>query len=98
MVMETTSLANVKAHLSTFVSRVHDTHERVMITRNGEPAAILISPDDLEALENTLEVLGDPESMAAIAEARDPQTPSIGGDELVARFEARKRTDQAGKA
>ena len=41
-VMTTTSLANVKAHLSAIVGSVHDTHERVVITRNGEPAAVLI--------------------------------------------------------
>ncbi|MBU4213218.1 MAG: type II toxin-antitoxin system Phd/YefM family antitoxin, partial [Actinobacteria bacterium] len=37
----TTSLATVKAHLSAIVGSVHDTHERVVITRNGEPAAVL---------------------------------------------------------
>ncbi len=30
------------------------THERVSITRNGKPAAVLISAEDLEALEETL--------------------------------------------
>ena len=33
------------------------------ITRNGHPAAVLISPDDLEALEETLDVLSDPVTM-----------------------------------
>jgi len=66
----TTSLANVKAHLSAIVGSVHDTHERVVITRNGEPAAVLIAPDDLAALEETLEILSDPALMAELAEAR----------------------------
>ena len=66
----TTSLANVKAHLSAIVGSVHDTHERVVITRNGEPAAVLIAPDDLAALEETLEILCDPALMAELAEAR----------------------------
>jgi len=35
----------------------------VTITRNGHPAAVLISPDDLEALEETLDVLSDPVTM-----------------------------------
>lgn len=48
---------------------VHDTHERVVITRNGEPAAVLISPEDLESLEETLAVLSDPAAMADVAEA-----------------------------
>ncbi len=70
MVMTTTSLAAVKAHLSAFVDSVHGTHERVVITRNGEPAAVLISPDDLESLEETIALLSDPEAMAEIAESR----------------------------
>lgn len=69
MVMLTKSLAEVKAHLSAYVSSVHDTHERVVITRNGEPAAVLIAPDDLESLEETLAILSDPTAMAEIAEA-----------------------------
>lgn len=39
------------------------THERVTITRNGRPAAVLINPEDLEALEETLDVLSDPAAM-----------------------------------
>lgn len=67
----TTSLAHVKAHLSAVVGSVHDTHERVVITRNGEPAAVLISPDDLAALEETLEILTDERTMAELREARE---------------------------
>lgn len=66
--MTTVSLATVKAKLSAYVGSVHDTHERVTITRNGEPAAVLISPDDLESLEETLAILSDPETMAALRE------------------------------
>lgn len=66
----TTSLANVKAHLSAIVGSVHDTHERVVITRNGEPAAVLVSPDDLASLEESLDILSDAALMAQIAEAR----------------------------
>ena len=69
MVMTTTSLATVKARLSAYVDSVHDTHERVVITRNGEPAAVLIAPDDLASLEETIAILSDPEAMAEIAEA-----------------------------
>jgi prevent-host-death family protein len=66
----TTSLANVKAHLSAIVGSVHDTHERVVITRNGEPAAVLVSPDDLASLEETLDILSDKALLAQVAEAR----------------------------
>jgi len=66
----TTSLANVKAHLSAIVGSVHDTHERVVITRNGEPAAVLVSPDDLASLEETLDILSDKALRAQVARAR----------------------------
>lgn len=44
-------------------------HERVTITRNGREAAVLISPDDLASLEETLSVLSDPAALAEIREA-----------------------------
>lgn len=68
--MTTTSLATVKAHLSAYVDSVWTTHERVVITRNGEPAAVLISPDDLASLEETIAVLSDPEAMREINAGR----------------------------
>lgn len=71
LVMTVTSLATVKAQLSAFVESVHSTHERVVITRNGEPAAVLIAPEDLESLEETIAILSDPVAMAEINEARE---------------------------
>lgn len=67
---ETLPLSEVKARLSEVVDRVEATHERVVVTRNGRPAAVLMSPDDLEALEETLELLSDPAAMKRVAAAR----------------------------
>lgn len=67
--MRTESLRQVRDHLSEVVGRVEREHERVTLTRNGRPAAVLISPDDLAQLGETLEVLGDPEALAEIREA-----------------------------
>jgi antitoxin YefM len=83
----TTSLANVKAHLSAIVGSVHDTHERVVITRNGEPAAVLVSPDDLASLEETLDILSDKALMAQVAEARS----EIDSGETVELTDLRRR-------
>jgi prevent-host-death family protein len=47
---------------------VERTLERVTITRHGRAAAVLISADDLAALEETLEILGTPGAAEAIAE------------------------------
>jgi antitoxin YefM len=67
--MSTESLRQVRDHLSEVVDRVEHEHERVTLTRNGRPAAVLISPEDLAQLEETLEVLGDPDALAEIREA-----------------------------
>lgn len=71
MVMsDTLPLAEVKAKLSEMVDRVEQQHDRITVTRNGRPAAILMSPDDLASLEDTLDLLSDPDAMAEIAKAR----------------------------
>lgn len=44
-------------------------HERVIVTRNGRAAAVLISPADLAQLEETIDVLSDPDALANIREA-----------------------------
>jgi antitoxin YefM len=63
-------LAEVRDRLSPLVASVQATHERVVITKNGKPAAVLIAVEDLESLEETLDVLADEEAMQAIREAQ----------------------------
>ena len=62
-------LRTVRDHLSEVVDRVEYQHERVIITRNGRDAAVVISTVDLAELEETISVLGDPEALADIREA-----------------------------
>lgn len=69
--MDTEALRTVKDRLSEFVERVQRQHDRVVITRNGTPAAVLISPDDLESLEETLDVLSDRAAMRDLREAKE---------------------------
>jgi antitoxin YefM len=66
---ETLPLSSVKAHLSELVDRVEDQHDRVVVTRNGKPAAVLVSPEDLESLEETLAILSDPVAMEQVHES-----------------------------
>lgn len=75
--MATEALRTVKDRLSEFVDRVQRHHERVVITRNGTPAAVLISADDLEALEETLDVLSD---RAALGDLREAKRAVANGD------------------
>jgi prevent-host-death family protein len=53
------ALADVKNRLSEVVDRLEREHGRVVITKHGKPAAVVLSVDDLESLEETLEILGD---------------------------------------
>lgn len=69
--METLPLADVKNRLSEVVEKVASQHDRITITRNGRPAAVLMSPDDLESLEETLAILGDPRELAALRKGLD---------------------------
>src|SRR5260370_18201080 len=62
-------LSEAKARLSELARRVRLQHERITLTRNGEAEAVLLSVDDLEGLEMTLDILGDTESVARISEA-----------------------------
>jgi prevent-host-death family protein len=58
--------SEAKAHLSELADRVEKKHERILVTRNGRPSFILVSADDLESLEESLDILRDPEFVKSI--------------------------------
>lgn len=62
-------LSEAKARLSELARRVREQHERITLTRNGKAEAVLLSVDDLEGMEMTLEILGDTSSAARIGES-----------------------------
>jgi len=68
-IIEQMPLADVKNRLSEVVDKVEREHGRVVITRHGKPAAVVLSIEDLESLEETLEVVGNSALMADIREA-----------------------------
>jgi prevent-host-death family protein len=63
------SLATVKAHFSQVIDEVAGTHERVTVTRNGSPVAVILAVEDYESLVETLEILSDPEARTDIKRA-----------------------------
>lgn len=69
--MQTVSVSEAKDKLSSLVESVESTHDAVVITRHGKPAAVLISPEDLDSLQDTLAWLSNPNHAAEIAEAED---------------------------
>jgi antitoxin YefM len=56
---QTMTVTDAKARLSELVAMVERTQEHVDITRNGEPAAVLVSHAELEALRETIAILSD---------------------------------------
>lgn len=67
---DTLPFSEAKAHLSELAERVEREHERILVTRNGRPSFVLVSPDDLESLEETLDILRDPDLVASLARSR----------------------------
>jgi antitoxin YefM len=64
--MKTLSLSEAKMKLSNLIEVVQTTDEEIVITKNGSPAAVLISPDEFESMKETLAVRSNTELMAEI--------------------------------
>ena len=64
--MKTLSLSEAKMKLSELVESVKSTDEEVVITRNGRPAAVLVSPDEFDSWKETLAVRSDQDLMREI--------------------------------
>jgi prevent-host-death family protein len=62
-------LKDVKNRLSEVVDQVEREHGRVVITKHGRPAAVVVSVDDLESLEETLDILSRPKLVAQIRDS-----------------------------
>jgi antitoxin YefM len=86
---DTLSLAAVKDRFSEIVARVNKQHDRVIVTRNGVPAVVIVSVEELESLEETLEILSDRDTVAALHESE--QQIAEGLDEVITEDNARAR-------
>ena len=64
--MNILSLSEAKMKLSSLVDSVYKTDEEVVITKNGTPAAVLISPDEFEGWKETVAIRSDADLMAEI--------------------------------
>jgi antitoxin YefM len=70
-VSEQMPLADIKNRLSEVVDRLEREHGRVVITKHGHPAAVVISVEDLESLEETLDIMNSAALLADIRESLD---------------------------
>jgi antitoxin YefM len=86
-------IAQAKAKLSELVDEVARTHDRVTVTRHGEPVAVLMSVDALEVLEDSLFWQDQPgiDDDIAIARAEAHAGELVGEDVVRRRYGARRR-------
>ena len=61
-------MAQARDHLAEVVESVQKTHDRVTLTRHGQPAAVIIAAADLDSILETLDVLSTPGALEAIRE------------------------------
>ncbi len=64
--MRTLSLSEAKMKLSSLVDSVYKTDDEIIITKNGSPVAVLISPDEFEGCKETIVIQSDPAFMDEI--------------------------------
>jgi prevent-host-death family protein len=88
-------LADARNRLSELVAEVEKTHARVIITKHGHPAAVLVSPEDLASLEETLDILSDPQAIADIREAESEYARGdvTSGEEIRRLLDERRRRE-----
>jgi antitoxin YefM len=90
---ETLPLTTVKARFSEIVDRVARQQDRVTVTRNGQPAAVLVSAEDLASLEETLAIMSDRSLTTQIRASEKAVAAGEAGaelDELRADLERRR--------
>jgi antitoxin YefM len=66
IIMKTLSLSEAKMKLSSLIDAIQATDEEVLITKNGAPAAVMVSPDEFESLKETIAVRSDAALMREI--------------------------------
>ncbi|MGH3851600.1 MAG: type II toxin-antitoxin system Phd/YefM family antitoxin [Pseudonocardiaceae bacterium] len=90
--MSAIPVGDARDHFSELIAEVERTHERVTVTRHGRPVAVLLSPEDLESLEETLDILSQPGALEEIresaADAAAGRTVSV--EEVRAEFGRRR--------
>lgn len=69
MSTQTLPVTEARAKLPQLVKAADERFDRTVITSNGKPVALLMSYEEYEAWEETLEILSDPEAVQAIREA-----------------------------
>ncbi len=67
---KTLPISEVKMTLAELIAGLESGDEEAIITRNGRPAAVLVTTEAYEALRETLAILAHPEALAQIQRAQ----------------------------
>ncbi|MBI2890119.1 MAG: type II toxin-antitoxin system Phd/YefM family antitoxin [Nitrospirae bacterium] len=60
------SVKQLRPSLPRILARIDRRFERFIVTRRGQPVAVMLSVDDYEALLETLDILADPKARVGI--------------------------------
>jgi antitoxin YefM len=69
--METIPITEAKARIAELADRVAREHDHFTITRNGRADVMLISVAEYESMQETLDILADPETLADLRQSRE---------------------------
>jgi antitoxin YefM len=94
-------LYEAKAKLSAMIGRAQDHHEEIVITVHGKPAAVLVSADQFESMQETLDILSDPQTAEELLfgdqdDGEDYVVPAgASPEEILAELRSRHEHNQA---
>jgi prevent-host-death family protein len=91
--VQTLPISKVKDRLNELVDAASVTHEQVMITKNGSPAAVLVGADEWESIQETLFWLSQPgiRDIVADADADIAAGRTLGEDQVRAELGVPRR-------
>jgi prevent-host-death family protein len=78
--MTTVPSTELREKLSDVLDDVETTGAEYVITRHGRPIAVVLSHDEYESMIESLNILSDPETMAAIAEGDEDRHDRRGSE------------------
>ena len=90
------SVAEARAKFASLLELSTNREEKVVITKSGEPVAVLLSLEEYESMTETIEVLSDSETYAALMDyLSDPNQETYTTEVILADLEARRVREAA---
>lgn len=89
--MKILPISDARAQLSSLVNDVDRDFERITLTKSGRAMAVLMSSDEFEAWQETLEIVSD----AGALEALESASRDVASGRIVSHAEAMKELESA---